>query len=238
MSPADWRAMVVLAVLNLGAGEGIADGVWHDPWEPWRQDARTIERPYTVVADSARPVGWTARAVRLVFPRDAAELPCIVDVGDVDLSETRGVELTLRFRAGNVPPMRLEASHSLAHLVLAGPVGRRGWWLHAYSRQSAFCLNGILEGGSGQDIRLARGAARPQSGPRWDTKWHTVRLAWCRGQLAASWDGLPILHVVDPGVDYRRLELVWVNPGAAFGTLEMEPVVLAETRFDAIPAVP
>jgi hypothetical protein len=162
------------------------------------------------------------------FPSPDVRLPFTIDLADFPLTETDGVELRFRFRVAQVPPARLDTSQSLAKFTLAGTTGERGFYLHAYSRNSGFFLNGLaaVKDGSEQQVRLLRGAATPHEAVRWDTQWHTVCVAWSRGQLAASWDGLPVLHITEPGIDYRRLSLLSVTPNTPFGTLEL-------SRFEA-----
>jgi hypothetical protein len=204
-----------------------------DVWGPWRQEARPAAEAYQIGTAPARVFPLVTPAAVVSFPTRAVTLPFTADLSAYTLTETEGVELTVRFRLGRTPPARLEASQGLAQFTLKGGGGDRGFALHAYSRGSGLCLNGIKMGSPEQKTMLARGAADPQSSPRWDTQWHTVRIAWCRGQLAASWDGFPILYGADPAIDYRALTLGTVSPGADFGTLELAPFEVRAARFAA-----
>jgi hypothetical protein len=202
-----------------------------DVWGPWRQEAKPAAEAYQVGPTPARVVALVTPPAAVIFPTPAVTSPFKVDLSGYPLTETEGVELSFRFRLGRVPSGRLDASQGLAQFALKGAGGNRGFWLHAYRGGSGLFLNGIASGGPRQRTLLDRGAANAHGAARWDTQWHTVRLAWCRGQLAASWDGFPILHVADPSIDYGSFILEWVKPEVHFGTLEMAPFELRTAHF-------
>lgn len=203
-----------------------------DVFAPWRRTSE-IEAPlYETAPEPSGVVSLKPDGDGVVsLPDETVRFPFGIEAPATPLSETDGIEATLRFRVDRVPPARLDASQSLALVSLQGATGQRGFYLHAYAPSSAFCLNGISKTSPTERLLLSRGAANPQSGHHWDTQWHTVRLAWCQGRLAASWDGFPILHLVGPEIDYKRLVLEWVKPGAAFGALSLEPVTWRRARF-------
>ena len=209
-----------------------------DIWAPWRKTVCLTLLPYQACSEPVKIIPMANGSSKTaVFPEDAKILPLKINLANCILTETDGVEISFSFRVGRLPPARLKASHSLAQFSLKGKSGSRSFWLHAYSGNSGFCLNGIVpfKKESMAKILLCRGAANPQSSPRWDTQWHTVRLAWCEGQFAATWDGLPVLHAADAAAPYRELILEWVKPGESFGTLELTPIEVRAVKFDKLP---
>ncbi len=217
-----WRLVLFACCIVPGV---MADDVEADIWSQWRQPARRDAPLYA--HDPAFPAVELAQL--LAFPEMAKRLPLIVTPDDLELSDTRGIEVSFRFRVGRTPPARLEKSHSIANFTLQGRGGNRSFWLHAYSRNSGLMLNGLIA--DGDTIHLARGAARPHTAPHWDTQWHTVTVAWCRGRLAATWDGLPILHLESPAIDFDSCVLEWVRPEHAFATLELGPIISHSIHF-------
>jgi hypothetical protein len=226
-------AWAILALAGRGQETGRAAAT-PDPWGPWRKESRPAAEAYRLGAEPPRMIPLVTSAATVCFPDASAALPFTADLAAYALTEAEGVEISFRFRLGRVPPARLQASQTLAHFTLQGGGAARGFALHAYSGNSGLCLNGIKNGQPQQRILLLRGAADPQSAPRWDPQWHTVRLAWCRAQMAASWDGLPILHVTDPSIAYSALILEWLKPGPDFGTLELAPFEVRTARFSAL----
>lgn len=229
---------VVPAFLLLSACHpAVGDERSVDIWGPWRSASRPSVETYATdsVPPLVTPIGAAADAAS--FPASRNALPVKVDLAAFPLSEMEGVELMFRFRVTKTPAAKLDASQSLAKFELKGKNTSRGFYLHAYSRGSGFCLNGIASAavGSHGEKLLMRGAADPQTSPRWDTQWHTVRIAWCRSQFAASWDGLPVLRVVGENIDYSQLTLGAADPGDAFGTLEMTPFEARRARFASPP---
>jgi hypothetical protein len=230
----DYRVFTVdaLAKLDQAASAPVANA---DPWAPWRKSSTPDSALYRVTAEAPQVFSPVTPAATVNYPEPSVALPFKIDLAAAPLTAADGVEVSFRFRCGQIPPAKLAASWALAHFQLKGTGSERGFWLHAYSGNSGLCLNGIQSdrGRPQQRVLLTRGAADPRTAPRWDVQWHTVRLAWCRGQLAASWDGLPILHLTDPTVDYSALFLNWVKPGTDFGTLELSPFEVRPVRFTA-----
>lgn len=204
-----------------------------DIWAPWRQPARLAVASYQADEAPVRTVAPKgAGAAGVARFAEKTERPFTTDLSKVDWAGQAGIEISFRFRVERIPPGRLESSRSLAKLVLGGGAAAQEFYLHAYSGNSGFLLNGLANRRPPwQETPLLRGAATPASVPKWDTQWHTVTLAWCRGQLAASWDGLPILHVLDPAIDFRSMTMAWVDPGPAFGALELQPIEVRTARF-------
>ncbi len=239
----------IVAVLTAGAGTGCRrppgpvqaalqppapDASKADLWAPWRQPARLHEAPYTTTPAATRVAAGDQQAADGVARfAEKHDRPIAIDLGSPDWSDTAGVEIRLRFRLARTPPGRLEASHSLAHFSLGGGKLRQGFYLHAYSRNSGFMLNGLAYGRRPPwaETRLLRGAAIPHAAVPFDTRWHTIALAWCPGQLAAAWNGLPILHVVDPAIDFSTLAIDWIDPGHAFDAIELAPLEIRPAHF-------
>lgn len=200
-----------------------------DPWAPWRKPARPETAAPYEVAPEARVVPRPDRGAA-----DVAAPPFILDLASAEISDTRGVEVTVPFRLERVPPARLEASQGLIRFSFDGP-GGRSFWLHAYSRRSALLLNGLASNRQPpwEQTRVCRGAATPGSAPGWDTAPHVLQVAWCKGQLVAKWDGLVILHLIDPRITYLRFSIDQVSPGEPFGAPAVGPVEVRSAIFSA-----
>jgi hypothetical protein len=233
---------VVFSQQNVGADKAGGNSGTTDIWAPWRKASNLTLLPYQAGAEPAKvypfgPVKGVAATKTAVFPKNEGVLPLRINLSNFSYTETDGIEVSFRFRVQRIPSAKLDASHSLAKFALKGKNGSRGFWLHAYSGNSGFCLNGIVPSKKDSTVKilLCRGAANPQSSPRWDTQWHTVCLAWSRGQFAATWDGLPILHATDTAAPYQELVLEWVKPAECFGTLELTPVEAKVVKFNKLP---
>ena len=205
-----------------------------DLWAPWRRSPELKEAGYAVDSNTLQviPLDGAGKDGVRSFSESETErraAPFKLDLSGEKLSETSGIELSVTFRVLQIPPGRLDSSHSLALLSLIGDKGRRSFWLHAYSGNSGFMLNGIDKKWS--EVRLLRGAAVPHSAVRWDTQWHTVKLAWCNGRFAVRWDGLPILYVLDPSIDFNSFNVESVNPGINFHAIEFKPIEIRKANF-------
>ncbi len=239
---ASFAMPAVFAQQNVGADTGGSNSGTTDIWAPWRKTSNLTLLPYQAGAETAKvypfgPVKGEAAPKTAVFPKNEGVLPLRINLSNFSYTETEGIEVSFRFRVQRIPPAKLDASHSLAQFVLKGKNGNLGFLLHAYSGNSGFCLNGItpkVKDARGK-VFISRGAANPQSSPRWDTQWHTVCIAWCCGQMAATWDGLPILHVADTAAPYQELVLEWVKPAESFGTIELTPVEAKVVKFNKLP---
>jgi len=209
-----------------------------DPWAPWCKDSTPVVEIYTVTAAPAKIISPVSPATLLSFPSTSVMLPFTVDCSTTPMTISGG-EVSFRFRLERVPPAKLSTSVELAKFLLKGKAHERGFVLHAYSGNSGIFLNGIMADRDRprQHVLLARGAATPHNAPHWDTQWHTVHLAWCRGQLAARWDGLPILHLIDPDIDYTALTLSWAKSGVDFSRIELSPFELRAAHFSTLTRV-
>jgi hypothetical protein len=229
----DYRTFTVEALAKLNAPVAAPATAPVDIWAPWRKASKLETEVYRVSDAPAMMFSPLTPAANITFPTQDVQLPFSIDLSNAVLTGTEGVVVTFRFRTEKVPLAKLPASLELAHFTLKGPTDERPFVLHAYSGNSGLFLNGLASAKAcpRQQVLLARGAATPHTAMRWDTQWHTVRIAWCRGQLAASWDGLPFLHLADPGVAYRTLTLRMVKPTIEFGTLELSPFEVRPAHF-------
>ena len=216
-------------------------GVCHaDLWEPWRKDAKGDGNCSGYTVSTASPMLFKPWAETPkgsgggVMPQSGVgpEEPRFYAIYDGSnkapkatfeipfnsFTQTQGCELAFRFRVANLPA-KLDASHSLATFQLAGPSRKDGFFLHVYrppkagSTKTGFMLNNVAKKGQWKRVSVARGPVLPAEVIPLDHAWHTVRIAWCVGEMKVFFDGLLSLHVFDPAIDYRSFSVVSVQPG-------------------------
>lgn len=227
-----------------------------DMWDSWRQNAKADTTDADYVAEStdlltinpwvnnkqSTPVegvtpmtsdveGEPARFARYL-PGNKA-LSCVIALPDVKLSPTEGVEVTWRVRLGAVPSGSMSESASLAQFSLRGSEGSATATLHAYSKKPGLMINQLLHARkpAWKEVVLKRGLVEPANAVAFDTQWHTVRIAWCEGRMTVVWDGLTVLRVNDPSINYRSFSVDWVRPAVLFSTLDLSSIVVRRVTF-------
>lgn len=227
-----------------------------DVWDAWRQDAKSDTTDADYVAEPGELLTikpWVSRkdssAIEGVTPMtsDVEGEPAIfarylpgnkaasseLALPDVKLSASEGVEVTWRVRLGAIPSGAMSESASLAQFILKGAQGSATATLHAYSKKPGLMLNQILHARkpAWKEVVLKRGLVEPANAVAFDTRWHTVRLAWCAGRMTVVWDGLVVLRVNDPSIDFRSVSLEWVRPTVLFNSIDLSPLVVRRVTF-------
>ena len=236
-----------------------APSVAADVWDSWRQNAKadTTDADYVAepgelltikpwvsskdssAIDGVTPMTSDVEGEPAIFARyqpGNKAASCVFALPEVKLSPSEGVEMTWRVRLGATPSGAMSESASLAQFNLRGAQGNATATLHAYSKKPGLMLNQILHARkpAWKEVVLKRGLVEPANAVAFDTRWHTVRMAWCAGRMTVVWDGLVVLRVNDPSIDFRSVSLDWVKPTVQFGAIDLSPFVVRRVTFSDV----